>query len=60
MRKYHMQDRSAGYVASDDPDLYLVSVFHMSDWTAEQFDMIASMQVNDERDFDGIWIKRTE
>ncbi len=67
IRTYEMQDRSTGMATRVDPNLSLQAVEHMTDWTAEEFDAIASMQVGDEKTYfahpsspeSGIYIKRT-
>lgn len=67
IRTYEMQDRSTGVATRTDPGLSLQAVEHMTDWTAEEFDAIASMQVGDEKLYysdpgipgSGIFIKRT-
>jgi hypothetical protein len=67
IRTYEMQDRSTGMTTRTDPGLSLQAVEHMTDWTAEEFDAIASMQVGEEKTYfghpsspdAGIYIKRT-
>lgn len=66
MRKYEMQDRSAEFVNHQrkvrvDPGLSLQEVEHMTDWTAQELDDIASMNVGDEKLYgSGVYVKRTE
>jgi hypothetical protein len=67
IRTYEMQDRSTGVATRTDPGLSLQAVEHMTDWTAEEFDAIAPMQVGEEKVYfgdptmpgSGIYIKRT-
>jgi hypothetical protein len=67
IRTYEMQDRSTGIATRTDPGLSLQAVEHMTDWTATEFDAIASMQVGEEKIYfappsspeSGIYIKRT-
>lgn len=52
IRRYTMQDRSPIHFASEGPptdvDLSLQQVYNMTDYTDEEFDHIASMEVGEE------------
>jgi hypothetical protein len=67
IRIYEMQDRSTGVATCTNSGLSLQAVEHMTDWTAEEFDAIASMEIGQECLYSpfqgitnsGIYIKRT-
>lgn len=60
MKRYTTRDESAGYISAEDKGLSLAGVYHMTDWTDEQFDTIAQMDVGQKLNFKGITVERTE
>lgn len=60
MKKFTTSDESSGYVSAKDEGLTLAGVYLITDWTDEQFDQIACMEVHQKINFDGICVKRTE
>ena len=60
MKCYTTRDESAGYVSAEDKGLTLVGVYHITDWTAKQFDTISEMKVGEKLSFNGITVERTE
>lgn len=59
MRRYKMQDRSGNVVYRTDTNLSLQAVEHMTDWSEDEFDMIASMQVGESYCPHGVYVERT-
>lgn len=60
MKRYTTRDESAGYVSAEDKGLSLVGVYHMTDWSEQEFDKISEMKVGDKLNFGGITVERTE
>lgn len=60
MKRYIIRDENAGYISAEDKGLSLIGVYHMTDWTDEQFDAIAQMEVGQKLNFEGITVERTE
>lgn len=58
MKRYTTRDESAGYISAEDKDLSLVGVYHMTDWTDDQFDTISEMIVGQKLNFNGITVER--
>lgn len=58
MKRYTTRDESAGYISAEDKGLSLVDVYHMTDWTDDQFDTISEMKIGEKLDFDGITVER--
>lgn len=59
MKRYITRDESAGYISAEDSDLSLVGVYHMTDWSEEEFEKISEMKVGDKLNFNGITVERT-
>lgn len=63
IRRFTMQDRSGGKVNRTDENLSLQDALHMTDYSDEEVDKIADLQVGQELLFgreQDISIKRTE
>jgi len=63
MKKYMMQDRSGGIVNRIDEGLSLQAVYHMTDYTDQEFNDISSLEVSQDMLIGyskDIYIKRTE
>lgn len=58
MKRYTTRDESAGHISAEDKGLSLVDVYHMTDWTDDQFDKISEMKIGEKLDFDGITVER--
>lgn len=58
MKRYTTRDESAGYISAEDKGLSLVDVYHMTDWTDDQFDKISEMKIGEKLNFDGITVER--
>nr|UWF98059.1 MAG: hypothetical protein [Bacteriophage sp.] len=58
MKRYTTRDESAGYISAEDKGLSLVDVYHMTDWTDDQFDKISEMKIGEKLNFDGVTVER--
>ena len=60
MKKYTTRDESTGCVSREDPGLTLFGVYHITHWSASDFDKISEMKTGEKLNFEGITVERTE
>ena len=58
MKRYTTRDESAGYISAEHKGLSLAGVYHITDWTDYQFDIISEMKIGEKLNFYGVTVER--